>query len=418
MTDDVRAALRHAISRAETPAYVYFADEIHRRVRHVHEAFGGRFEISYAVKSNPNAGVLSTLAPLVHTLDASSSGELDRGLQAGYPGSRLTFSGPAKRDFELQRAVEIGCGLVVCESSDEIGRLNEFARDADRRVSVAIRINPRRAPRKFGVNMAGKPSQFGVDEEQLEAVAAERAGWSHVDLRGFHIYSGTNSLSEEAIAENFGIFVELFTQASDLFHIHPTTLIFGSGFGIPYHDDQAPLDVPLLATLVNPLVDRLRTIGRLRGATCVLEMGRYLVGPAGYFLTRVVARKHSRGTELCLCDGGFNNHLAAFGLMGTVIRRNWSMWNLSASLGSPRHRYTLVGPLCTTIDTLAQDVELQEVAVGDVIAVGASGAYGLTASPLNFISHPPPRELLVDSTAGGLSMDDVSDDTAASLKPR
>ncbi len=404
MDDQVRRRLAEAAAEFGTPSYVYFVDTAIERVRAVRDAFGGRFEISYAIKSNPNAKLLEALSPAVHTVDASSGGEVQRALAAGVAPARITFSGPAKRDFELELAVASETGLIVCESASEMQRLNELAQRAGRRMCVAIRINPRTAPKKFGVSMAGKSSQFGIDEEDMPAVAPMIGTLKNLELTGFHIYSGTNSLSEEAIAENFQIFRDLFGRFAEMFAVHPATLIFGSGFGIPYHDDQRPLELTRLAALVNPMADALKQVPELSHSVCVLEMGRFLVGPAGYFLTRVVTQKRSRGTDICLVDGGFNNHLAAFGLMGTVIRRNWSMQNVSASASRPMKRYMIVGPLCTTIDTLAQDVDLETVEAGDVIAVGASGAYGVTASPVNFISHPAPREILA-RVAGGPMVD-------------
>jgi len=395
VNEQVRRTLLEAAAEFGTPSYVYFIDTVLERVRAVRAAFDGRFELSYAIKSNPNLRLLEALSPAVHTVDASSGGEVTRALAAGYAPERITFSGPAKRDFELETAVATGCGLLVCESALEMESLNRLAHRAGRKIDVAIRINPRTAPKKFGVNMAGKPSQFGVDEEEMPAVASQAGQWTNLELKGFHIYSGTNSLNEEAIAENFAIFRELFIRFADLFQVRPSTLIFGSGFGIPYHDDQRPLELPRLAELVNPIVDDLKRRPEFSASTCVLEMGRFLVGPAGYFLTRVVGQKRSRGTDICLADGGFNNHLAAFGLMGTVIRRNWSMRNISAP-EAQSNRYMVVGPLCTTIDTLAVDVDLAAVTIGDVIAVGASGAYGVTASPQNFISHPAAREIIAD----------------------
>jgi diaminopimelate decarboxylase len=263
--------------------------------------------------------------------------------------------------------------------------------------------------------MAGKPSQFGIDEEDLAALVDDVRGLSQLRLVGFHIYSGTNSLSEQALVANFGIFCELFVRFTGLFEIEPEVLIFGSGFGIPYYPDQRPLDASAMLPQVTALIHTLREQPAMRRTRMSLEIGRYLVGPPGFFLTRVVAIKKSRGVDICLCDGGFNNHLAAFGMMGSVIRRNWSMWNLSRRPEQGTAKYTLVGPLCTTIDMLAQDVELETVAVGDVLAVGASGAYGPTASPVNFISHPVPQEFILRGDGADIRIENVSElvETAA-----
>lgn len=392
------AVLRRLAHAGTTPCYVYLLDDIRAGLARLRRAVGDRFEISFAIKSNPNGGLLRALAPLVDAVDASSSGELDRALAAGYRASAMSFSGPAKRPFELRRAVEIGCGEVVCESPREIAALNDLAVNAGRRMKILIRICPTRVPAKFGVNMAGRASQFGIDEERLEEVLADRRRWTALDLVGFHVYSGTNALDEDAIAENFQIFADLFERFSSVAGIQPEKLIFGSGFGIPLHEGQRALDIDRLGSLVAPVADRLRRGAATSRARLVLEMGRYLVGPHGFFLTGVVDVKETRGKYLVLCDGGFNNHLAACGLLGTVIRRNWMMWNVTAADEAPVRPHQIVGPLCTTIDSLASDVVLPELRPGDVLAVGASGAYGLSASPVHFISHPPAREFLYEGS--------------------
>lgn len=409
MVDLTRSILQRVAREHPTPAYVYFLDRIRDRFDRVRDAFEGRFAISYAVKANPCVPLIERILDKVATLDVSSIGEAERGLHAGCPAERMTFSGPAKRRFELERAVEIGLGEMVCESVRELEALDEIARAAGRTMDCLIRINPRRAPRKFGVQFAGKPSQFGIDEEDVEGVLARFGQWPSLRLIGFHIYSGTNSLDADAISENFAIFIELFARFAEVIGITPRKLVFGSGFGIPYYPDDTPLDLDRIASLINPQIDAMRANPRLARAELVLEMGRYLVGPEGYLLTRVVGEKASRGAEIRLCDAGFNNQLAACGMMGAVIRRNWSISNVSADDARPTAEYVLVGPLCTSIDTLASEIDLPEVRVGDVLGVASSGAYGLTSSPTRFISHPEPREILVVGESEGAEILDVTE---------
>jgi diaminopimelate decarboxylase len=410
MNESIRRTLDRIGREFGTPCYVYFLDCIHGQIASLKRAFGGRFAISYAIKANPNGALLGQLREAIDMLDASSLGELDRALEAGYKADRLTFSGPGKRPFELERAVELDGVEVVCESEQELEDLDTLADLQSRSVPVLVRINPKHVPRKFGVNLAGKPSPFGIDEEDVPAVLGRlgRGQWPHLDFRGFHIYSGSNALDAETIAENFGIFIDLFVRFAQAQELKPQTLIFGSGFGIPYHNDQAPLALGRLAELINPLIDRIRDCHHLADARCVLELGRFLVGPHGYFLTSVVNEKRSRGTEIRICDGGMNNHLAACGLMGMVIRRNWPMWKVSPGAAGSLHEYMLTGPLCTTIDTLGQQVRLPELHRGDLIAVGSSGAYGLTSSPVRFISHPEPREYLVVGSGEDAAVIDIS----------
>lgn len=408
ISEKTRDVLMRVARMAGTPCYVYVLDGILERIAAVRDAFGGRFDLSYAVKANPNRELLRRLIGVVSTLDVSSIGEVRLALDAGWAAEQLSFSGPAKRMEELEGAVELGVGEMICESLWEIQQLDRLAAKASRRMPVCVRINPARCPPRFGVNMAGRASQFGIDEEDLPEVLVRLGSLKHLDVRGFHIYSATNSLSEEAIAENFGIFIGLFERFGRMLDSNVKTLIFGAGFGIPYTQDAKPLDLKHLAGLINPRIDAMKDQERLAGARCGLELGRYLVGPEGFLLTSIIGEKSSRGTDIRMCDAGFNAHLAAYGMMGTVIRRNWPMWKVNATGAEPMREYMLTGPLCTTIDTLALKIDLPELNRGDLLAIGSSGAYGLSASPTRFISHPEPREILVIGRGAGVELIDVT----------
>ncbi len=411
--DEKRDILRRVAREVGTPCYAYLLDAMLARVARVRDAFEGRFELSYAVKANPNHGLLQRLHTEVATLDVSSIGEAELTIAAGCAPGRLSFSGPAKRVVELERAVDLGVGEMICESVWEMEQLDAIAGRAGQIMPVCVRINPARCPARFGVNMAGRASQFGIDEEGVSVALERLHGLQNLEFHGFHIYSATNSLSADAIAENFAIFIDLFTRFVDVAPNPPATLIFGAGFGIPYVADATPLDLAKLAALINPAIDEMKRVPRLADARCILEMGRYLVGPEGYLLTTVIGEKTSRGTEIRMCDAGFNAHLAAFGMMGTVIRRNWPMWNLEGDEKGPAGPYMLTGPLCTAIDVLATDITLPVTGRGDVLAVGSSGAYGRSASPTGFISHPEPKEVLVVGMGADAELVDVSSQPVA-----
>jgi diaminopimelate decarboxylase len=391
----LESRLARVAAFAGTPAYAYDLDLIRERLDALRALFGRHFGVSFAVKCNPNVGLLKRMLPDVDTFDVSSYAEVERALAAGCPPEHITFSGPAKRPQEVEGAVAQRIGELVLESVEEAEMAEAAAARLKVRQPVLVRINPATSPKQFGVSMAGKPSQFGIDEEEIEAALDQISAMPHLDLVGFHIYSGTNSLSVDAIAANFANFIRIFRHVSAHAGIAPRKLIFGSGFGVPYTDGEAPLDVAALAAEVTPLIDDLKSDSRFAKAVCMLEMGRWIVGPAGWLLTQVIRAKTSRGVDMRMCDAGFNNHLAACGMMGTVIRRNWRYLNVSHPTG-PVGEYNLVGPLCTTIDILASNLSLPEPRVGDVLAVCNSGAYGLTSSPTRFISHPEPAEVLID----------------------
>jgi diaminopimelate decarboxylase len=395
--------------RFGTPCYVYFMEDIAARCEALRQAFARRFKISYAVKANPNVGLLQRLRTHTDALDISSAGEMQHALRAEWPPQRLSFTGPGKRTQELVTAVTQGIGHIVVESVHEARTVSKIACACGTHQDILVRLAPRRIPRRFGLNMAGKPSQFGIDEEDLDSAFAALKTLPNLRIRGLHIYSGTQCLDVNALVEHFEICCELFRQCATRYALTPHVLVFGSGFGIPYFPGQAAFDLSQLAARVNPALDALLQDDRCRHAVCVLETGRYLVGEAGIFVTRVIRIKVSRGTRIAICDGGMHHHLAACGHLGTVFQRNYRIFKVNAGVDTgDAATYELVGPLCTTIDTLGHAVELPTLDEGDLIGIHCSGAYGLTISPIHFISHPPPKEIVVESAQEQPYVEDIS----------
>ena len=257
--------------------------------------------------------------------------------------------------------------------------------------------------------MSGKPTQFGIDEEVIDDAIREISAMAQLRLEGFHIYSGTQCLNADAIVEHFNVTFSIFQRLCAEHDFSPHTLVIGSGFGIPYHDADAPLDLKQLGPRIVELVERFKQDAHLTGANLLLETGRFIVGQSGCFLTRVISTKISRGVRIAVCDGGMNQHLAAAGHMGSVIHRNYPMFVLpTGSKNEPPEPQFIYGPLCTSIDLLANQVRLPPLKPGDIVAIASSGAYGLSASPVHFISHPPAREILVEKSHDGHTIVDLS----------
>lgn len=387
--------LEAAAEQFGTPAYVYDLGAIERRGQRIRQAFSGRFSISFAVKSNPNPALIHWLGSQVDYLDVSSIGELRAAINAGWPSSRLSFTGPGKRRWEIQEALERGLGELVVESLQEAETANELALVLKRRQRILIRLSPSEIPKGFGDHMAGRPSPFGIDVEDADHAIAAVLPMPGLHLCGFHIYAGTQCLKEDAVCQNYRNFLAIFQRTCNTHQIRPEKLVFGSGLGIPYTSSDAPIDLEKIGLNILPDLDSFLSGNLFKETELVLEMGRYLVGEAGFFLTRVVLIKESRGARFAICDGGMNHHLAATGHFGMVMHRNYPMHKVGGK-GHPEP-VNLVGPLCTSIDRLANNIELPRVEVGDLIAVHSSGAYGPTASPLHFISHPVAREIVVDA---------------------
>lgn len=403
-------ALVLAAERFGTPCYVYFDSAVVRRVEKFREIFDENFGLNYAVKVNPNSRLLRRLKELGVGLDVSSIGEFERGLAAGFSPAEIGFTGPGKRNSELSRAIDYGAGHVICESLDELTDVNAIAARKGTVQSVLLRLTPAKVPKRFGLNMAGQASQFGIDEEDIADVAEVLQQCESVNCQGFHAFSAGNSLSVGAIAQNFDNMCNLFLRSAEVLRCNPELLVFGSGFGIPYFEGDQPLDLLSLGKQLNARARGLRKQFGLPHLNLCLEMGRWIVGEAGYLVTSVVRTKQSRGQAILICDAGFNNNLSAAGMMGTVMRRDWRFTKLEDSNPlSELVRYRVVGPLCASFDILATNVALPPTGKGDKLAIASCGAYGLTASPTRFISHPEPKELLVHESVNGIEIIDVSE---------
>ena len=407
----LRQTLAEAAERFGTPGYVYFLEDVQERAALINRVFAGRMGISYAVKANPNRALLRGMEASIAGLDVSSGGELLRGLECGYAPERLSFSGPGKSLEELALAVDKRCGEIIVESVQEMIDLDLLAAKRHAKMNAVIRVCPQSVPKGFGVSMGRRPSQFGIDEEVLDEALARLPQFKHLTFSGFHIYAGAQCLDVNAIVENFENYIRIFTEFAARHQLAPHKLIFGGGIGIPYHTGEMPVDLAVLAERINPKLDALKAKPLFSQAQLRLEIGRLLVGEAGYFLTSVRRMKRSRGKEIAICDGGLNNHLAACGHFGSVIHRNYIIEKITdpQANGAPATAYDIFGPLCTTIDQLARDLKLDPLNPGDVLAVRNSGAYGYSASPMQFISHPPAAEIVAATSNGKLELCNVSE---------
>lgn len=409
-----------AVEAHGTPCYLYLLDDVADRIKSVKGSFGGRFEISYAVKANPHARLLRWLGDRVSTLDVSSGGELERAVDAGWAPDRLSFTGPAKRLQELQLGLDRGIGEFVVESVEEALKLDELsAATPGTRQRILVRISPVEVPPGFGVSMAGKATRFGIDEEAVDEAIAKISRLRHLELSGFHIYVGTQCLDPASIVSNLRNYIEIFIAVSDRWDLEPSKLIFGSGIGIPYYEKDESVDLRAIAAELNPALDALTAKKRFRNTRLLLETGRYIVGESGFYLIRVLRIKQSRGARIAICNGGMNHHLAACGHLGTVIHRNYRIFKaLSAEADGEERSFEVVGPLCTSIDTLGRGVTLPGLQPGDVLGVHCSGAYGLSASPVNFISHRPPSEVFAETVKGRMVLGSEAEETVRRASAR
>ena len=380
-----------AAQLGSTPFYAYSRQYMTERVELLRRTLPAGLHLHYAIKANPLPQVVQHMAGLVDGLDVASAREMQVALAAGMDPGAISFAGPGKTPAELAAAVAADIVLNV-ESELEIERLAAIARASGKRPRVAVRVNPDFELKTSGMKMAGGPKQFGIDAERVPQVL-ESLGALPLQFVGFHIFSGSQNLRAEAIVEaqqkSVALAVELARHAPAPVRI----LNIGGGFGIPYFPGEQPLQLAQIAANLRELLQI--TTAQLPQAQLMIELGRYLVGEAGVYVCRVLDRKISRGQVFLITDGGLHHHLAASGNFGQVLRKNYPVIVANKVRGSEREIASVVGPLCTPLDLLADRSEMARAVPGDLIAVLQSGAYGYTASPLGFLSHPAPAEIVV-----------------------
>jgi len=382
---------RLAARVGQTPFYAYDRQLLAERVAQLRAALPASIKLHYAMKANPMPALVGHMAGLLDGIDVASGGELKIALDSGADPHEISFAGPGKSRAELQRAVAAGI-LINIESFREVAELAGISRATGWPARVAVRVNPDFELKSSGMKMGGGPKQFGVDAEQVPELLAE-IGRAGLAFEGFHLFAGSQNLKPEAIVEAQGKSFELALRLAKAAPAPVRFLNLGGGFGIPYFPGEQHLDLAPIGANLQALAERAKR--ELPGAELVIELGRYLVGEAGIYVSRVVDRKLSRGQIFLVTDGGLHHHLSASGNFGQVIRKNYpvSIGNKMAS--GERETVSVVGPLCTPLDLLADRMELATAQPGDLVVIYQSGAYGFTASPQAFLGHSPCIEVLV-----------------------
>ncbi len=385
-----RTADALATEAGETPLFVYDMAMVERRVKRFRRAFPS-IALHYALKANPFVDLVKRTAPLVDGIDIASIGEAWVALGAGVKPECLSFAGPGKRDGELELAIARGVPITL-ESEGEADRVFAIARKTGAVPRLAVRVNPTFELKGSGMRMGGGAKPFGVDADRVPSLV-RRIVDTGADFRGFHIFAGSQSLDPDAIVEAQAATIALAAELSEAADVRPPRLNLGGGFGIPYFGGDKSLDVQRIGAALEQGYEERPEV--LRETGFCLELGRWLVGEAGVYLTRIVDRKESGGQTFLIVDGGLHHQLAASGNFGTVVRRNYPLALANRVAAEPDEVVNVCGCLCTPLDRLGEQVALPRAAVGDLIAVFCAGAYGATASPTAFLGHGPAREILV-----------------------
>jgi diaminopimelate decarboxylase len=374
----------------DTPLFVYDLSRVTAQVRRFRSACPG-VNLHYAIKANTYTPLLNHVGKLVDGLDVASAGEMAAALGSGTDSRDISFAGPGKRDDELAAAIDAGVTLNL-ESEGEAERALGIGRARGRTPRLAVRVNPDFEIKGSGMRMGGGAKPFGVDSARVPALV-RRLIEGGAEWRGFHIFAGSQALAADALIEAQRATVALAAELAEEVGATPPLVNLGGGFGIPYFATEAPLDVESVGAGLARALARRPAI--LAESAFAIELGRWLVGESGVYLTRIVDRKESHGRTFLVADGGMHHQLAASGNFGQVVRRNYPV-AIANRFGAPAgEEASIVGCLCTPLDRLADDVMIPRAEVGDLVAVFLAGAYGRSASPEAFLGHPPPREMVV-----------------------
>jgi diaminopimelate decarboxylase len=380
------------VERFGTPLYIYDGDVIVETYRRLRAALSDAVEIFYSLKPNPNISVVRLLNRAGASAEVCSAGELDSALRAGVPPADILFTGPGKSVEELRTLVDLSVRAVICESFDELARIDELSARAGKRTPVLLRVNPAFGVRGGRRTMAGRPREFGIDEEQVLAATDLLARHPNVDLRGIHVFTGTRILDAGVVVENTERIFDLAVKVGEALGFEPRLVDIGGGLGIPYYPGEEELDLDVLAAGVNNAVAEF--LLRFPDARVAIEPGRFLVGPSGVYAIRARYVKQSKGERFVITDGGTHQNMAAVGT-GTYLKRNFPMALLSDTERLAAGPCTVTGLLLTPTDTIGRNVELPEIAAGDVLGVFQAGAYGPSASITYMNGQGFPAEILV-----------------------
>jgi diaminopimelate decarboxylase len=342
-----------------TPAYAYDLDALRRQIAWLLRSYPAA-RIRYSLKANPSAALCSIIAGAGLEADVSSAGELATALKAGFSASRICLSGPYKSPELLDRVARVG-GVTL--SIDSLSELEQLAKKGHRH-RIVLRL-------KQGIAAGrGDPvERFGIDMCDLSRC---RELLPHFEFTGFHVYSRSQILQPDVVIENLRRTLELARQAAEVLGSKP---------------DDAPLDFEVLAAEMKRVSDLLAP------APVVLELGRFVVAEAGWYLTSVVGHQRRGELEAVVVDGGSHQRSD---LCGIGLRSDCRAPIVLSNRSAPPRWTSILGSLCLPSDILADKVLLPPLELGDVLAFANAGAYGATAAPLDFLGHSHPVEAVFE----------------------
>lgn len=374
-------------------AFLYDLEALREHVAAMLAGLPARCRLYYAVKANPDRRLIAVLAPLVAGFEAASIGEVRR-IREVTDAAPIIFGGPGKKDTELEEALDLGVERIHVESLHELRRLRLIAERRGRVVPILLRVNLHDALPEATVTMAGRATQFGIDEPQVEEAIEEARRSPALRLDGFHMHSISNNLDARLHARLVATYLARVKAWAERFELEIRCVDAGGGFGVSY-DERPDFDWTVFLDELQPVLEA----EPLPGATLIFEPGRYIAAFCGYYAAEVIDLKHSHGRHFAILRGGTHHfrlpaswrHDHPFEV---IPRQHWPYPFPRPELDG--QRVTLAGELCTPKDVLATEVPVERLRVGDLVLFHRAGAYGWTISHHDFLGHPHPRHLYID----------------------
>jgi len=389
--------IRELVAQKELPAFIYFKKIVERKYGELLDCLPEGFEIHYAFKANPNQEVVGFIRSLGAGADVASLGELRLARETGYPIEKVEFTGPGKTIEELSLAIDLGISSINVESISEIKKITDLCRAKGKPANVGIRLNPKGKLSSSAMKMSGD-TQFGITEDDLEeAFVLIKNGTKLLNFTGLHMHLGSQFIEAEKIASNFKFILEKAYEITSRYKIELRKINFGGGWGIDIFGNKPPLDLPLIKKSLSELFTDLKYRTHFKGTQFIVEPGRFLVAECGIYAAKILYRKRGYNKEFLIIDGGMHQNYLAAGGIGQVIRRNLGVDMIPENHHSHSvAQYTVVGALCIPDDVLGFELELpSDLREGDILLFCNCGAYGYSASPLKFLSHPLPEEVVI-----------------------
>jgi len=381
----------------DLPAFIYFKEIIKMKYDELLECLPENFHIHYAFKANPNRDVVKTIQNFGMGADIASLGELILAKETGYLPEKIEFTGPGKTLEELSFAIDLGISSINVESISEIGKIAPLCREENKTANIGIRLNPKSKSSTSAMKMSGD-TQFGIIEDELEkAFAMIKSEEGTLHFTGIHMHLGSQFLDTEKLVSNFRFILEKAYEIAHKYNIKVEKINFGGGWGIDMFAKKPPLDLSAIKQGLSEMFDNPQYKSFVDNIHLIVEPGRFLVAECGLYAVKILYRKRGYQKEFLVVNGGMHQHYTAAGGIGQVIRRNYEIDVLSDDRKNKRMtKYTISGSLCIPDDILATEVELDvEIKEGDVLIFFNSGAYAFSASPLLFLSHPLPTEIVI-----------------------